>query len=211
MPISKSSRRWLEEHAKDPYVKKARAEGYRSRAAYKLIELQDKTAFIKPGMTVVDLGAAPGGWTQLLVRWVGKHGRVLACDILAMDPVTSAHIVQGDFTEPSTIADIEAWLGEHKGADVVVSDMAPNTSGHKQADHLRAMNLVEDAYAFAQKQLKPGGVFVAKVFQGVGFDEFVRQVRQVFDRVSVRKPAASRARSVEVYLFAQGFKGILES
>lgn len=202
---SRSSARWLQEHFDDAYVKKAQQDGYRSRASYKLLELQEKDRFIKPGMTVIDLGAAPGGWTQVAAQQVGSKGRVIASDILTMDPVAGVVFIEGDFTEQAIYDRILDALGADK-ADVVISDMAPNMSGMTAVDQPRAMELAELAVDLARSVLKPGGTFVSKLFQGEGFDALVAQLRKEYKTVRVRKPPASRARSREVYLVATGFK-----
>lgn len=199
---SKSSQRWLDEHASDPYVKQAAADGYRSRAVYKLIELNDKDKFIRPSSVILELGAAPGGWTQYLSRQAGKGSTIIASDILPMDGLPDVHFVQGDFTEQST-ADAISVLMKNRRADLVLSDMAPNISGVGVSDQARAMGLVELALASAIEFLSPDGVFVVKIFQGAGFDEYVKQVRKSFRSVKIRKPSASRARSREVYLVAR--------
>ena len=205
MARSKSSGRWLREHETDRYVQLSRKEGYRSRASYKLLELDKKDRLFRPGMTVVDLGAAPGGWTQVAMERIGHHGRVVASDILPMDPVAGATFIEGDFTEETVLGRILDALGEDR-ADLVISDMAPNLSGMKAVDQPRAMYLVELAVDLALQVLKPGGVFVAKVFQGEGFDTLLADLRQRFTKVVSRKPDASRARSREVYLVARGFR-----
>ncbi|UXI69720.1 23S rRNA (uridine(2552)-2'-O)-methyltransferase RlmE [Tahibacter amnicola] len=203
MSRSKSSHRWLQEHFNDPYVKKAQAEGYRSRAAFKLDELLERDRLLKPGMVVVDLGAAPGGWSQLVNERLKGQGRVIALDILPMQGISGVDFICGDFREDSVLKELEAQLG---GApvDLVLSDMAPNMSGVDVVDQARAMHLSELALEFAQNWLKPGGNFLIKLFQGVGFDDYVRNLRASFSRVSIRKPKASRARSNEVYALAQG-------
>jgi len=206
MARSKSSDRWLREHFNDPYVKASQKAGYRSRASYKLVELDQKDRLFKPGQTVVDLGAAPGGWSQVAVAAVGDKGQVLASDILPMDPIAGVTFVQGDFTEQNIFEDLVAEMG-NKRADLVISDMAPNMSGIAAVDQPKAMYLVELAFDMAQQVLKPGGVFVSKVFQGEGFDAWYRECRTVFQKVVSRKPEASRARSREVYVVAKGFKG----
>jgi 23S rRNA (uridine2552-2'-O)-methyltransferase len=200
---SKSSSRWLQEHFSDPFVKRAQAEGYRSRAAFKLDELVDRDHLLKPGMTVVDLGAAPGGWSQLVNERLRGQGRVIALDILPMQGISGVDFILGDFREESVLKQLEAQLS---GADVdlVLSDMAPNMSGVDLVDQTRAMHLAELALDFSRNWLKPGGNFLIKLFQGVGFDEYVRNLRAAFTRVSIRKPKASRARSNEVYALAQG-------
>lgn len=206
MARSKTSKKWLDEHVNDPYVKKAQVDGYRSRASYKLIEINDKDKLIRPGDTVMDLGSAPGGWSQIVVPLVGEKGTVVASDILPMDSIVGVTFIQGDFTEESVYNEILQSLNEAK-VDVVVSDMAPNISGVNAADQYGSIYLVELALDMARNVLKPGGSFCAKVFQGVGYEEYVKDVRQSFDKVLVRKPAASRPRSREVYIVGKGFKG----
>lgn len=206
MAKTKSSRRWLREHEKDQFVQRSRQEGYRSRASYKLLALDDKDRLFRPGMTVVDLGAAPGGWSQVAVAKVGHKGRVIASDILAMDAIAGVDFIQGDFTEDSVLAELLRVLGDSP-VDLVVSDMAPNLSGIKAVDQPKIMLLVELALDMAEKVLKPGGDFVAKVFHGEDFDAFILTLRRTFDKVVVRKPDASRARSREVYVVARGYRG----
>ena len=201
-----SSKAWLKEHRDDPYVQQALREGYRSRACYKLLELQEKDRLIRPGMTVVDLGSAPGGWSQVAADLVGHKGRVVASDILHMDNLAGVEFIQGDFTEDAVFEQILAAIGED-AVDVVVSDMAPNMSGMTAVDQPKSMYLVELALDMAGRVLSPGGSFVAKVFQGEGFDQLFRDARGSFDRVLTRKPKASRPRSREVYLVATGYKG----
>lgn len=205
MKRSKSSARWLEEHFNDHYVKKSQEDGYRSRASYKLLELHEKDRLFKPGMTVVDLGSAPGGWSQVAARLVGEKGRVVASDILPMDNLGGVTFVQGDFTEQSVFDQLMVEIDG--GADLVISDMAPNMSGNASIDIPNAMYLVELALDMAKQTLKPGGVFVAKVFQGEGFEELISEMRPLFKKVYSRKPDASRARSREVYQIGFGFKG----
>ncbi|NRA18990.1 MAG: 23S rRNA (uridine(2552)-2'-O)-methyltransferase RlmE [Oceanospirillaceae bacterium] len=206
MAKSKSSGRWLQEHLSDPYVKMAKEQGYRSRACFKLLELQKKDKLMRKGMTVVDLGAAPGGWSQVAAELVGDSGRVVSSDILPMDGIVGVEFVQGDFTEEAVLNKILNVMGG-AAADLVISDMAPNMSGNGAVDQPASMYLVELALDMARQVLKPKGVFVAKVFQGEGFDEYVRNVRTSFDKVITRKPAASRPRSREVYILGRGFKG----
>lgn len=201
-----SSKAWLQEHHSDIYVQQAQREGYRSRACYKLLELQQRDKLIRPGMTVLDLGSAPGGWSQVAAELVGHHGRVVASDILPMDGLAGVDFVQGDFTEESVFEEILAHL-EGNSVDVVVSDMAPNMSGMAAVDLPRAMYLVELALDMARTVLPAGGSFVAKVFHGEGFDALMSDTRALFGRVVTRKPAASRARSREVYIVARDFKG----
>ncbi|MDH3992649.1 MAG: 23S rRNA (uridine(2552)-2'-O)-methyltransferase RlmE [Gammaproteobacteria bacterium] len=200
-----SSKAWLKEHRDDPYVQRAQREGYRSRACYKLLELQAKDRLIRPAMTVIDLGSAPGGWSQVAVELVGHKGRVIASDILPMDSIAGVDFVLGDFTEDAVIAQLMETIGESP-VDLVISDMAPNMSGVSAVDQPRAMYLVELALDMALRVLSPGGSFVAKVFHGEGFDELFRDVRDSFDKVLTRKPEASRPRSREVYLVAKGFR-----
>ena len=206
MAKSKSSGRWLQEHLSDPYVKMAKEQGYRSRACFKLLELQKKDKLMRKGMTVVDLGAAPGGWSQVAAELVGDSGSVVSSDILPMDGIVGVEFVQGDFTEEAVLNKILNVMGG-AAADLVISDMAPNMSGNGAVDQPASMYLVERALDMARQVLKPKGVFVAKVFQGEGFDEYVRNVRTSFDKVITRKPAASRPRSREVYILGRGFKG----
>lgn len=204
MARSKSSQRWLREHFDDEYVKKSQQDGYRSRAVYKLQEIQDKDRIIKPGHKVIDLGAAPGGWSQYASQLVGKHGRVVASDILPIDPLPFVEFVLGDFREDAVLQELLTTLGNEK-ADLVISDMAPNMSGMDAVDQPRAMYLCELALDMAQQVLKPGGDFVVKLFQGEGSDAFLKDVRSLFKQVKVRKPSASRPRSREVYVLARQF------
>ncbi|GLQ89642.1 23S rRNA (uridine(2552)-2'-O)-methyltransferase RlmE [Dyella flagellata] len=205
MPRSKSSSRWLREHFDDVYVKKAQAEGLRSRAVFKLEELVDRDHLLKPGMRVVDLGAAPGGWSQLVRQRLGDSGTVVALDILPMQGIAGVDFLQGDFREESVLRALEQRLDGGK-VDLVLSDMAPNMSGVALADQIRAMDLAELALDFSRHWLRPGGAFLIKLFQGTGFDDYLRSLRADFSRVSMRKPKASRARSREVYALATGFK-----
>ena len=206
MARSKTSAKWLQEHVNDPYVKQAQVDGYRSRASYKLIEINKKDKLIKPGMLAIDLGSAPGGWSQIMAPWVGSKGKVIASDILPMDTLNDVDFIQGDFTEDEVFEQIMSAIDD-RPVDVVVSDMAPNLSGVNAADQYSSMYLVELALDMARKVLKPGGSFCAKVFQGVGYEEYLKDVRESFDKVLIRKPAASRPRSREVYLVGKGFKG----
>lgn len=201
MKRSKSSRQWLDRHVNDEFVKRAQKEGYRSRAAFKLLEIQHKERLFKPGQTVVDLGAAPGGWSQVVRHLVGRSGKVIAMDILPMEPLEGVEFIQGDFRESGPLEALRGILGD-RPVDLVISDMAPNVSGMSAVDQPRAMYLCELALEFAREVLSPGGSFVVKLFQGEGFDDFVRALRQDFARVVTRKPAASRAKSREVYLVA---------
>ncbi|MBS0583918.1 MAG: 23S rRNA (uridine(2552)-2'-O)-methyltransferase RlmE [Proteobacteria bacterium] len=205
---SKSSARWLKEHFSDPYVKRAQAEGWRSRAVFKLEELLQRDAILKPGMVVVDLGAAPGGWSQMVrEKLVGRNGeqngRVVALDILPMQGIAGVDFIEGDFREEAVLRQLETLLN---GApvDLVLSDMAPNISGVTVADQARAMYLSELARDFAAVHLKPGGAFLIKLFQGRDYDAYLKSLRQGYERVSIRKPKASRARSPEVYALATG-------
>lgn len=206
MARSKTSQKWLDEHVNDPYVKRAQVDGYRSRASYKLIEINEKDKLIRPGMIVMDLGSAPGGWSQIVGPWVGDKGKVIASDILPMDSLPDVDFIQGDFTEESVFDEIMAVLDDRQ-VDVVISDMAPNMSGVNATDQYSSMYLVELALDMARQVLKPNGSFCAKVFQGVGYDEYLKDVRSSFSKVMIRKPAASRPRSREVYIVAKGFKG----
>ena len=201
-----SSKAWLKEHRDDPYVQQAQREGYRSRACYKLLELQERDKLIRPGMTVLDLGSAPGGWSQVAVALVGHSGRVIASDILPMDTIAGVEFIQGDFTEEEVFEQLLAALAGTP-VDLVISDMAPNMSGLNAVDQPRSIYLVELALDMARQVLAPGGAFVSKVFQGEGFDELYRDTRESFDRVLTRKPKASRPRSREVYVVARGFRG----
>jgi 23S rRNA (uridine2552-2'-O)-methyltransferase len=201
-----SSQAWLQEHRNDPYVQRAQRDGYRSRACYKLLELQDKDKLIRPGMTVVDLGSAPGGWSQVAAELVGHNGRVIASDILYMDGLAGVEFIKGDFTEELVFEQIVAAIGGVP-VDLVVSDMAPNMSGMSAMDQPRSMYLVELALDMARSVLSPGGSFVTKIFQGEGFDSFIGDARSSFSRVLTRKPQASRPRSKEVYLVAKDYRG----
>lgn len=207
MAQSKSSKRWLQEHFRDPFVKKARSEGYRSRAAFKLLEIHQKDKLFQPGMTVVDLGAAPGGWTQVVAEILGDRGQIVAMDILPMEPLPGVKILQGDFTEPEVFDNLQQLL-KNNSVDLVISDMAPNLSGERSVDQPKAMYLVELALELARLILKPDGGLLVKVFQGQGFDEFLKQLRLYFKKVVIRKPKASRGRSAEVYVLCKGFKTV---
>lgn len=204
MARSSSSKQWLKEHFGDAYVRRSQEEGYRSRASYKLLEIQDKDKLIKPGMRVVDLGSAPGGWSQVAADIVGDNGSVIACDLLAMDSLAGVQFIQGDFTDDAVLEQILQAIGDD-GADLVISDMAPNISGMKDIDQPRVMYLAELALDLARSVLAPGSYLLVKVFQGAGFDEFQREMRASFKSVKVRKPKASRARSREVYLLGAQF------
>jgi 23S rRNA (uridine2552-2'-O)-methyltransferase len=203
--MAKSSKAWMREHVADPYVRRANAEGWRSRAAFKLQQMAEKDRLLKPGMTVVDLGAAPGGWSQVAAKAVGATGRVIAVDLLEMEPVPGVTVISGDFSEDGTLAAVEAGLGGRQ-ADLVLSDMAPNISGIAAADQARSIGLAELALDFSLKHLKPQGNFLVKLFHGAGYDEFVGTMRRSFVQVLTRKPLASRSRSSEVYLLGKGLR-----
>ncbi|MDY6947321.1 MAG: 23S rRNA (uridine(2552)-2'-O)-methyltransferase RlmE [Pseudomonadota bacterium] len=202
---TKSSRQWLAEHESDPYVKQARAAGYRSRAVYKLEEIQRADRLIRPGMIIVDLGAAPGGWSQLAAKLLQGRGRIVALDILPMDAIVGVDFLQGDFSDDSVLEQFDQLLGADR-PQLVMSDMAPNTTGIADVDHDRSMHLIELSLDFARQRLKPGGDFLVKVFQGRHFQPFVKALRASFATVKVRKPDASRQRSPELYLLARDFK-----
>jgi len=204
MGRSKSSSRWLQEHVNDPYVIKAQQVGYRSRSAFKLLEINDKHRLLRGGMRVLDLGAAPGGWSQVATKLVGERGMVVALDILAMEPLLQVHFIQGDMREESSLTSLQAAIGE-LGVDVVLSDMAPNISGINTVDQIRSMLLAEMALEMVDISLQKGGCFLVKLFQGAGFDEYLRAVRERFSKVGVVKPQASRSRSREVYLIAKEY------
>jgi len=206
MPRTKSSARWLREHFSDEYVKRAQREGYRSRAVYKLLEIDEKDRLLRPGITVVDLGAAPGGWSQLAVRQVGRHGMVIALDILPMEFLPGVEFLEGDFCEAAVLERLLAVLAG-RPVDLVLSDMAPNITGVKAVDQPRGMYLAELAFDFAGQCLRPGGDLLVKAFQGEGFDQFLKDLRNTFSVVSPRKPRASRARSAEQYLLARNYRG----
>ncbi len=205
MPKSKSSRRWLQRHFADDFVKRARGAGYRSRAAFKLIEIQERDRILAPGMRVVDLGAAPGGWSQVAQHYVGDRGRVFALDLLPMDPISGVQCIQGDFRDEETLHRLREALSGSP-VELVISDMAPNVSGIAAVDQPRAMYLCELALDSARELLNPGGGLVVKTFQGEGFDEFLKQIRTCFKRVVSRKPQASRPASREVYLVATNYE-----
>ncbi|AIL59959.1 MULTISPECIES: 23S rRNA (uridine(2552)-2'-O)-methyltransferase RlmE [Pseudomonas] len=206
MARSKTSLGWLKEHFNDPYVKKAQKDGYRSRASYKLLEIQEKYRIIRPGMSVVDLGAAPGGWSQVTSRLIGGQGRLIASDILEMDSIPDVTFVQGDFTQDEVLEQILAAVG-NSHVDLVISDMAPNMSGTPAVDIPKSMFLCELALDLATRVLKPGGDFLIKIFQGEGFDVYLKDARQKFDKVQMIKPDSSRDRSREQYLLARGYRG----
>lgn len=201
---SKSSQQWLQQHFNDPYVKAAQRQGYRSRAAFKLQEIQQKDHIIRPDMNVVDLGAAPGSWCQMVLSWLKGRGQLFALDILEMEPLESVQIIQGDFTNEAVLQQLMDKLGAAQ-IDVILSDIAPNSSGVKAIDQPRAMYMAELALDFARQVLKPHGTFVVKVFQGEGFDPFLAALKQHFVKVVVRKPESSRTHSREVYLLGKDF------
>ncbi len=205
MARTKSSRRWLKEHFDDEFVKRAQREGFRSRAVYKLDEIQQRDRIIRPGMTIVDLGAAPGGWSQYALGLIGRKGRIVAMDILPLDPLPGVEFVQGDFHDEAVLEQLlETVHGQP--IDLVMSDIAPNITGVDAVDQPRAMYLAELAADFADKVLRPGGDLLVKLFQGEGFDDLVRDLRSRYDKVVIRKPKASRPRSREVYALARGRK-----
>jgi 23S rRNA (uridine2552-2'-O)-methyltransferase len=206
MARTKTSSRWLQEHVNDPYVKQAQKDGYRSRSSYKLIQLNEKDRLLRQGMLVLDLGSAPGGWSQVAASLVGAKGRVVATDILPMEPLKNVEFIQGDFTADVVLNQILELLKTDK-PDVIISDIAANTSGIDFADQASSIYLVELALDLVRKVLKPKGDFVAKVFQGPGSEGYLKELRTAFEKVFVRKPAASRSRSREVYMVAKGFKG----
>ena len=205
MKRSKSSVHWIEDHENDEYVQRARREGYRSRACYKLIEIDNRYQLLKPGMTVVDLGAAPGGWTQVAVRRVGIGGRVVGIDILDMEHLPGAELIKGDLTSEEALAELMQCL-DGAAVDLVISDMAPNLSGMKEIDQPRAMYLVELAMEFAKMTLNPGGGLLAKCFEGDGINQVRQGIRRIFKQLSNVKPKASRPKSREIYLLGRGFQ-----
>jgi len=200
------NRTWIQQHVKDPYVVKSQRDGYRSRASYKLLEIIDSRRLIGSGMTVIDLGAAPGGWSQVAAKRVGPKGLVVAVDILPMNPIAGVRFIQGDFTEDAVLEQLLAEVGD-RTVDLVISDMAPNLTGVKAADQPAVMYLAELAVDLSRQVLAREGIFIAKLFQGEGFDEFVRTTRTLFNSVSLKKPDASRAKSREIYLVATGLRG----
>ena len=202
MARTKTSKAWMHEHVTDAYVRRAKQDGYRSRSAYKLQEILDKDRLVRPGMTVVDLGAAPGGWSQVLAPLVGARGLVVALDILEMEPMRGVVLIRGDFSDEATLKLLEEQMA-NRSIDLVVSDMAPNISGVGLVDQARSIQLAELALEFARERLKPGGDLLVKVFQGAGLDEFRKQLGVAFGSVAVRKPKASRDRSSEFYLLAR--------
>jgi 23S rRNA (uridine2552-2'-O)-methyltransferase len=203
MKPSKTSKQWMREHVNDPFVQLAQKEGYRSRAAYKLLEIDAKDRLLRPGTVVVDLGATPGGWSQVAAGKVGRTGKVIALDLLPLDPLAGVEFIQGDFRDDAALRQLEALL-QGKPVDLVISDMAPNICGVASADQARAMHLAELAMEFALEHLKPDGSFLVKVFQGAGFEDFYKLMRSRFAKVTTRKPKASRDRSSELYLLATG-------
>jgi len=205
MKPTRTSKAWMQEHLNDPYVKLAQKEGYRARAAYKLMEIDDKDKLIKPGMTIVDLGSAPGSWSQVAVQRLKGQGKVIALDILDMQPIGGVTFIQGDFREESVLRALEEKLNKTQ-VDLVIADMAPNISGIKDVDQAGAAYLTELALEFSKDWLKPSGNFLVKVFVGAGFEEILQNMRQMFDKVVTRKPKASRDRSSEVYLLGLGRK-----
>ncbi|MBT5720273.1 MAG: 23S rRNA (uridine(2552)-2'-O)-methyltransferase RlmE [Gammaproteobacteria bacterium] len=207
MARSKTSKQWLKEHFDDVYVRRAQEEGYRSRASFKLLEIQEQDRLIKRGMTVVDLGAAPGGWSQVAANLVGDKGQVIASDILPIDSLPDVEFLQGDFTEQAVLDSLIKLLKDER-ADLVISDMAPNMSGMRDIDIPQVMYLAELALDLARTVLKPEGSFLVKVFHGEGYEELQKQLKSSFTSLKVRKPKASRARSSEIYLLASGFRGL---
>ncbi len=205
MKPSRTSKAWMQEHLNDPYVKLAQKDGYRARAAYKLMEIDDKDKLIKPGMTIVDLGSAPGSWSQVAVQRLKGQGKVIALDILDMQPIGGVAFIQGDFREEAVLRQLEETLNNVQ-VDLVIADMAPNISGVKDVDQAGAAYLTELALDFSREWLKPSGSFLVKVFIGAGFEEILQNMRQMFDKVVTRKPKASRDRSSEVYLLGIGRK-----
>jgi 23S rRNA (uridine2552-2'-O)-methyltransferase len=204
MARSKSSKRWLKEHFEDKYVNKAKREGLRSRAAYKLQEINNRDRLLKPGMTLIDLGAAPGGWSQFAANIVGQKGKVVALDILPMDTIEDVDFLQGDFNEPIVVGRLLKLVGD-RPVSLVLSDMAPNITGISSVDQARIMNLAELALALAKNVLSPGGDLMIKLFQGSGVDEFKKELKCSFNKILIRKPTASRSRSREIYLLARGY------
>jgi 23S rRNA (uridine2552-2'-O)-methyltransferase len=206
MARTKSSADWLSRHLSDPFVKQAQKDGYRARSAYKLIELNERDRLIRPGMRIMDLGSAPGGWSQVAGKLVGARGRVLATDILPMDGLLNVDFIQGDFTEDVIVQQVLDWLGGAK-FDLILSDIAPNTTGIDSADAAKSIYLLELALDAARRTLKSHADFAAKMFQGSGSDQYLKELRTHFEKVMIRKPAASRKESREVYVVAKGFKG----
>jgi 23S rRNA (uridine2552-2'-O)-methyltransferase len=207
MKKSHSSKQWLRRHVNDPFVQKSKREGYRSRSAYKLTGIDDRDKLLKGGQVVVDLGAAPGGWSQVAAKRVGPSGCVIAIDLLQMEPIPGVAFLQGDFTSRRGLAELEAALAGRR-VDVVLSDMAPNMSGIPASDQARSMELAERARDFALSHLQSGGGFLVKTFQGAGYDDYLLSLRRAFEKVVVRKPEASRGESAEQFLLARGLKGL---
>ena len=207
MKKSKSSKQWLRRHVNDPYVQRSKKEGYRSRSAYKLTEIDERDRILGPGMLVVDLGAAPGGWSQVAAKRVGPKGTVVAIDLLPVEPISGVTILQADFASEEGLSAVEECIQGRKAA-VVLSDMAPNMSGIAVSDQARSLELAEIARDFAQLHLQAEGVFVVKVFQGAGYDEYLKSLRNAFQKVMARKPASSRGESAEQYLVARGLKAL---
>lgn len=205
MARSKSSASWLSRHLSDPFVKQAQKDGYRSRSAYKLVELNEKDRLIRPGMRLLDLGSAPGGWSQVAGKLVGDKGRVLATDILPMEGLKNVDFIQGDFTDDAIVQQLLDWLGGGK-FDLIISDIAPNITGIASADQAGSIYFLELALDTVRRTLKPGATFAAKMFQGSGSDQYLKELRTHFEKVLIRKPAASRKESREVYVVAKGFK-----
>ena len=205
MKKSHSSKQWLRRHVNDPYVQRSKKEGYRSRSAYKLLEIDERDRLLRPGLVLVDLGAAPGGWSQVAARRLGPAGKVIAIDLLEMEPVAGVTFIRGDFGSKKGLAAVEAAL-EGRRADLVLSDMAPNMTGITVTDQARSMNLAELARDFALLHLQPEGSLLIKIFQGAGYDEYLLSLRRAFRKVVVRKPDASRGESAEQYLLARGLR-----
>ncbi|HUP30196.1 MAG TPA: RlmE family RNA methyltransferase [Usitatibacter sp.] len=205
MKKSGSSKQWLRRHVNDPYVQRSKKEGYRARSAYKLIEIDDRDGILRPGQFVVDLGAAPGGWSQVAAKRIGASGRVVGIDLLPVEPIPGVQFIQGDFAGARGLAELRRQMGAGP-VDVVLSDMAPNMSGIQVSDQARVMDLAEISRDFAVAHLHPEGVFLVKVFQGAGYDEYLKSLRNVFRKVVSRKPGASRSESAEQFLLARGLK-----
>ena len=205
MKRTRTSKAWMQEHVNDPFVQRAKAEGYRSRASFKLMEIDDRDHLIRSGDVDVDLGAAPGGWSQVAAKRLQGRGRVVALDLLEIEPLHGVDFIQGDFREESVLVQLETLLGGQR-VGLVLSDMAPNISGVPVSDQARIMHLAELGLAFSREWLKPEGAFLVKVFQGYGYEDFVREMREAFKVVATRKPDASRDRSAEVYLLGKGLK-----
>jgi 23S rRNA (uridine2552-2'-O)-methyltransferase len=207
---SHSSKQWLKRHVNDPYVQRSKREGYRSRSAYKLTEIDDRDKLLKGGLLAIDLGSAPGGWSQVLAQRIGQSGRVIAIDLLEMEPITGVTFIRGDFASRKGLAAVQEVLKDRK-ADIVLSDMAPNMSGIAVSDQARVMELAEVARDFALLHLKPDGSFLVKIFQGTGYDDYLRSLRRAFQKVVVRKPDASRDESAEQFLLARNLREAIPS